>query len=158
MNGGEEVAGELVVAGCDAPEVLEAAERALDGVAVLVERGREAGFVSAVRFRRDVGRCALRFDLAANLVAVIAFVAMQDLGLHIPDDVSLVGLDDSDWAEIVTPRLSVIEQPVYDIGRIAVERLVARINGDSSRPKDTVLPHAWIERESVARVNRRRRA
>lgn len=81
MNGGEEVAGELVVAGCDAPEVLEAAERALDGVAVLVERGREAGFVSAVRFRRDVGRCALRFDLAANLVAVIAFVAMQDLGL-----------------------------------------------------------------------------
>lgn len=93
-----------------------------------------------------------------NVMLLGAFRAMQDLGLHIPDDVSLVGLDDSDWAEIVTPRLSVIEQPVYDIGRIAVERLVARINGDSSRPKDTVLPHAWIERESVARVNRRRRA
>lgn len=46
-----------------------------------VERGREAGFVSPVRFRRDVGRCALGFDLAADLVAVMALVAVQDFGL-----------------------------------------------------------------------------
>lgn len=93
-----------------------------------------------------------------NVMLLGAFRAAQDLALRIPEDVSLVGLDDSAWAEIVTPRLSVIEQPVYDIGRIAVERLVARINGDGSRPKDTVLPHAWIQRDSIARVGRRRRS
>lgn len=85
-----------------------------------------------------------------NVMLLGAFRAIQDLGLSIPRDVSLVGLDDSSWADVVTPRLSVIEQPVYEIGRLAVVRLVARINGDTSRAKDLVLPHTWVGRESVA--------
>lgn len=90
-----------------------------------------------------------------NVMLLGVFRACQDLGLQIPGQVSIVGLDDSDWTEIVTPRLSVIQQPVYEIGRLAVERLVARINGDSSRGKDHLLQHVWIGRDSIAKPARR---
>ena len=90
-----------------------------------------------------------------NVMLLGVFRGIQDLGLRIPEDVSVVGLDDSDWTEIVTPRLSVIEQPVYEIGRLAVERLVARINGDNSKAKDHVLQHTWVGRDSISRAAKR---
>lgn len=43
-NEGEEVCGAFLIARCDAPEVLEFAEEALDGVTLLIENGAEAGF------------------------------------------------------------------------------------------------------------------
>lgn len=86
-----------------------------------------------------------------NVMLLGVFRACQDLGLQVPAQVSVAGVDDSDWTEVVTPRLSVIQQPVYEIGRLAVERLVARINGDTSRAKDHILQHTWIGRDSVAR-------
>ena len=60
---------------------LEASEHALDGVAVPVEYGREAEFPTPVDLRRDVGGNAFRFDLAANGIAVVAAVAVRDVGL-----------------------------------------------------------------------------
>ena len=92
-----------------------------------------------------------------NVMLLGVFRACQDLGLQIPGQVSIVGLDDSDWTEIVTPRLSVIQQPVYEIGRLAVERLVARINGDTSRGKDHLLQHVWIGRDSIAKPTKRQK-
>ena len=67
-----------VVSGGDPSEVLDPAEHTLDGVAVAVEGGREAGLPAPIGFRRDVGRRAPGFDLPAHGVAVIAFVSMQD--------------------------------------------------------------------------------
>lgn len=81
MNGGEEVSGEPVVSGCDASEVFQPAERPLDGVAVLVERWREAGFVFPIDLWRDVRRGARIFDLAADEIAVVALVALNDLDI-----------------------------------------------------------------------------
>ena len=72
--------GETVVSGCDSTEVLEAPEHALDGVAVAVEIGREAIFPAAVGFGRDVRRGALALDLAADGIAVVALVTVQDRG------------------------------------------------------------------------------
>jgi hypothetical protein len=72
--------GEAVVSGGDSSKVLEAAEHALDGVAVAVEIGREAILPAAVGLGRDVGCSALALDLATDGVAVIPLVAMQDFG------------------------------------------------------------------------------
>lgn len=72
--------GEAVVSCGDSPEVLEAPEHALDGVAVAVEIGREAILPAAVDLGRDVGSSALALDLATDGVAVIPLVAMQDFG------------------------------------------------------------------------------
>ena len=73
---------EAVVSGGDSAEVLETAEHALDGIALPVENGRKAVLPTAVGFGRNVRRGALAFDLSTNGIAVIAFVAMKDVGFR----------------------------------------------------------------------------
>ena len=72
--------GEAIVAGGDAAKVLEAAEHAFDGVSMAIKVGREAALPAAVGLGRDVGCGAFALDLAAHGVAVVALVAMQELG------------------------------------------------------------------------------
>ena len=69
-----------MVSGGDPAEVLDASEHALDGVAIAIKGWREAVFPAPVGFGRNVRRGALALDLAADGVAVIALVAIQDPG------------------------------------------------------------------------------
>ena len=78
MDVSEEVGCELVVAGCEATAVLEAAEHPLDGVAALVEGFAEAAFPAPVALGRDVGDRALLFDQVADSVAVISPVGVDE--------------------------------------------------------------------------------
>jgi LacI family transcriptional regulator len=80
-----------------------------------------------------------------------ALLAIRDVGLRCPQDVSLVGFDDPAWAAVVRPRVSVMAQPVHELGASAARRLLARIAGDTSRPRTTMKLHtSWRPRESVA--------
>ena len=72
--------GEAVVSGCDSAEVLEASEHALDGVAVAIEDGRETVLPAAIGLGRNIGRGAAALDFAADGVAVVALVAVEDVG------------------------------------------------------------------------------
>jgi hypothetical protein len=72
--------GEAVVSGGDPAEILEAAEHALDRVAIAVEVGGEAILPDSVELGRNVGCSTLALDLAAHGVGVIPLVAMQDFG------------------------------------------------------------------------------
>ena len=74
MNGGEKIAGELVVAGRDATKVLEAAEAALDDVASFVGPPVEAMAHDAVGFVWNDGLCSTLGDFGAERIAVVAFV------------------------------------------------------------------------------------
>jgi hypothetical protein len=58
----EEVLGKFVIPGCDAPEVFDLAEEALDEITLAIERFAEAWFPFAIRFGRDVGHRALILD------------------------------------------------------------------------------------------------
>lgn len=78
LDHGEEVGGELVVAGSDASEVLKLGEEPLDQIALAVEPLAEAGFAAAVALRRDVGRGTLPLDQAADAVSVIGLVCQHD--------------------------------------------------------------------------------
>ncbi len=62
-----------------------------------------------------------------NLMTIGALRALQAMGLRIPDDVALAGFDDFDWAELIEPKLTVVQQPVQLQGERAVQLLVARI-------------------------------
>ena len=76
--GGEEVGFVSVVPCGDAPEILEAAEHALNGVAVAVKEGREAVLPFAIGFGWNVGHRSARLDLKADRAGVIAFISMRD--------------------------------------------------------------------------------
>ena len=72
---------ESVVSGGDPAEVLDPSEHAFDGIAVAIEGGREAVFPTPVGFGRNVRGCALALDLAPDGFAVVALVAIENIGL-----------------------------------------------------------------------------
>ncbi len=72
--------------------------------------------------------------------------------LKIPDDIALAGFDDIRFANYVTPALTTVSQPVFDIGRICTEMLIAQIEGRPIENNQIILPHKLILRESTNRV------
>ncbi len=85
---------------------------------------------------------------ANNMMSVGTLLALRDLGLRIPEDVALVGFDDLDWTTLIEPALTVVRQPVQELGRRAGERLVARLRGDPTAPKRIRLPTEFVVRGS----------
>ena len=76
--------GEAIISRGDPAEILEAAEHALDRVAITVEVGREAALPHSGGLGRDVGCGPLALDFVADGVGVIPLVAVQDLGRDDP--------------------------------------------------------------------------
>jgi LacI family transcriptional regulator len=81
-----------------------------------------------------------------SILTAGAFRAMQAAGFTVPDDISLIGFDDVDWMSMVRPPVTVVNQPVYELGKRAAERLMARIEGDDSPPQQV-----WLETELIVR-------
>jgi len=73
-------------------------------------------------------------------------------GLRVPQDVSVVGFDDPISAEHLTPPLTTVRQPVYQMGRRAAERLLAGIRGGELPRGVELLPTELIVRESTGRA------
>ena len=59
-----------------------------------------------------------------------AYLAVNDLNLNIPEDISIVGFDNFPLANVVTPPLSFISQPTVEMGSAAGKLLYRRIQGD----------------------------
>lgn len=91
--------------------------------------------------------CATDSTLALGVLQGLA-----DAGLRVPDDVSLVAFDDADWTTVVSPPLSVVAQPAYELGSAAAERLLARLDGDAGPSRALRLPTRFVERGSVAQA------
>lgn len=75
-----------------------------------------------------------------------------DSGLAIPDDLALVAYDD-EVAELGEPPLSAVRPPKHEVGRLAVELMVARLTEGDSRPPHRVMiaPHLVVRESSVSR-------
>lgn len=65
-----------------------------------------------------------------DMYAFGAYAGARDLGLTIPDDVSITGVDDIALADVIDPPLTTVQQPIAEIARLAVEKVIGRIQGD----------------------------
>ncbi|MGD9913275.1 MAG: LacI family DNA-binding transcriptional regulator [Rhizobiaceae bacterium] len=92
--------------------------------------------------------------LAFNNVMTIGILrGLHNLGLSCPKDVSIIGIDDFDWAEAVQPRLTVVAQPVAEMAERAIDRLLARLAGEApSEQRLHVFEPVLIARESCIRA------
>jgi DNA-binding LacI/PurR family transcriptional regulator len=88
--------------------------------------------------------------VANDLMAFGALNAIRDLGLRCPDDVSVIGFDNLDLAEFVTPTLSSVDQFGYKLGALAAQVIADRARGDKGPRKEHVLPTSLKLRASVA--------
>jgi LacI family transcriptional regulator len=75
-----------------------------------------------------------------NLATIGAMRAVRELGLTVPDDVSLVGFDDFEWANLFEPRLTLVEQPCAELGRQAAALLIERIAAPTGPRRSVRLP------------------
>ncbi|MGW1891572.1 LacI family DNA-binding transcriptional regulator [Streptomyces sp. NPDC002004] len=144
------------------------AERRLDGYRdALAEAGLPAAgdLIAPGDFTEESGRTAMsgllsrRPDLDAvfvgsDLMAAGARQVLRDAGRRIPDDVALVGFDDSAIARHMDPPLTSVRQPIAEMGRAMTELLLAEIadaRPAASRRLDraqVVLPTELVVRES----------
>jgi LacI family fructose operon transcriptional repressor len=87
--------------------------------------------------------------LASNGVMLMAVLrALHALGLSVPEDVALTGFDKEDWMEFVGGGLTVVEQPVEEIGRAAMAMLFDRIDHPEAAARRVVLAGRLVARHS----------
>jgi DNA-binding LacI/PurR family transcriptional regulator len=85
-----------------------------------------------------------------NLMALGALQAIHKRGVKIPEEIAVVGFDDLPWASSLRPPLTVIAQPIEQLGQIAAQMLLDRLN-DPHRPvKQVILPPQLIVRASCS--------
>jgi|LFRM01.2.fsa_nt_gb LacI family transcriptional regulator len=76
--------------------------------------------------------------VAANdLMAIGLWEAVLEAGLHVPEDVSLIGIDNT-LAALLRPRMASVRIPTYEMGRAAAKQLLARIDGSAKGPPMTI--------------------
>lgn len=99
-------------------------------------------------FKRNVAFSAI--FCANDSTAIGAMKAIKDQGLSIPDDISVMGIDDIETAQYVTPMLSTVHIPMDELGRMAVKMLVDRIENGKRIPLKVELPFTLAIRESCS--------
>lgn len=86
---------------------------------------------------------------ASDVMAIGALKAIIDKGLRVPEDIAVVGFDDIEYAELLTPSLTTVRQNRSDLARAAVEALLQMLERPEEAPPVSVLPVELIVREST---------
>ncbi|WP_279303201.1 LacI family DNA-binding transcriptional regulator [Microbacterium sp. TPD7012] len=86
--------------------------------------------------------------VASDLMARGALTALRSAGLRVPEDVALVGFDDSSVATSTEPALTTMRQPMYAQGEAMAGVLLARLAGEEPA-HTTILPTELVVRESA---------
>ncbi|NYV74918.1 LacI family DNA-binding transcriptional regulator [Streptomyces sp. UH6] len=122
-------------------------------------RTADESLVEAGDFSEEGGRRAMRSLLeraptldavfaASDLMAVGALAELRRQGRRVPDDVAVVGFEDSVLARHTNPPLSTVRQPVEEVGRAMARILLAEIGEADAQRQRLTLPTELVVRES----------
>lgn len=117
----------------------------------LIRRGefRTASGEALMHQVLDEGLAPTAVLAANNAIALGVIDALAKWGLRIPQDIALVCIDDLPDASRLFPFLTVVAQPVYDLGVNAAQLLLSRLDSDATlRPRHVVLPTYLVVRHS----------
>lgn len=87
---------------------------------------------------------------ATDEMAIGAIHCIQDSGLSVPDEVSVISVDNSRISSMVRPLLTTVAQPMYDIGAVSMRLLTKLMKKETVENAKVTLPHELIVRRSVA--------
>jgi LacI family transcriptional regulator len=100
-------------------------------------------------FLLDSKRRPTAIFAASNMVCVDVLRELQRRALRIPEDIALICFDDFSAATLVSPTITVIQQPIARIGQKATEMLLARLDQSTEEPPcKFVLPTQLVIRQS----------
>ncbi len=107
----------------------------------------ESGHELAIRAMEERPRPTALFA-SNNFLAIGTLHGLDELGLHVPEDVALVGLDDLPAAMVTFPFLTVAAQPAAELGRRSVAMLLDRMANPGLPAREVVLPTEVVVRPS----------
>jgi LacI family transcriptional regulator, galactose operon repressor len=87
-----------------------------------------------------------------DISAIGAIRALQEQGLRVPQDVSVIGFDDIPGAAFYTPSLTTVRQPLNRMGEVAAQTLLERIEGQKDYPSEIAIEPELAVRESTAKA------
>lgn len=90
---------------------------------------------------------------ANDMMAMGCFDALRELGLRIPEDISVIGFDDREQAQFMRPGLTTLTLPHHEMGAIAVELLMDRVGGLDRKHNQIKVECPLVERDSVERLS-----
>ena len=82
-------------------------------------------------------------------IALVFYSVAKELGISIPEDISIVGYDDLNYRTI---SLTTIHQPIYEMGQESMKLILSRINNNKSEYRNIVLKSHLVERLSVRQL------
>jgi DNA-binding LacI/PurR family transcriptional regulator len=153
--------GRAAVGTITGPLHMDAARDRLDGYrAALREAGAGEELVAHGDFTEGGGRAAMRELLrrhpaldavfaASDVMASGAVLELRAAGRRVPDDVAVVGFDDSIVARHIDPPLTSVRQPLQKMGRAMASLLLDEIAGSGTGRHEVVLPTELIVRASA---------
>jgi DNA-binding LacI/PurR family transcriptional regulator len=109
------------------------------------ESGHAAGLVVAAATPRPTAVLCANDQTALGLIR-----ALTDLGVRVPEDVSVVGFDDVEAARFSVPRLSTVRHDIQEVGRRAVRTLIKELSPTAEVGPLGLVPSVFVDRESTA--------
>lgn len=89
----------------------------------------------------------------ADITAMGLLGEFHELGISVPDDISVVGFDDIDYAKMCSPRLTTIRQNVTEKGKKAAQMLIRAASGQTVTHQTVLVPMELVERGTVREIN-----
>lgn len=144
-------------------ERLRGYERALSKSGITLDRAlvtyggsQIAGAEKACKELFDLPDCPSAVFAGNNLMTIGVMKQLRKLDIRCPQDVSVVGFDDFEWASCFEPTLTTVAQDPYRIGFIAVEQLFKVLSGESLHMSDTRIPTQLKVRGSTSSTREER--
>ncbi|WP_373770522.1 substrate-binding domain-containing protein, partial [Weissella soli] len=97
-----------------------------------------------------VNQAAVSAVFAVNdELAIGVLRGLADLGVRVPQDISVVGYDNTDYAEFVIPSLTTVTQPVWQLGQKALDLVLHRLEDPQADLVTEMMAVKLVEREST---------
>lgn len=112
-----------------------------------VSGSSEAGYQGAKRILERSSDVTAFFCMN-DITAIGAIRAIHECGYRIPDDISVISMDDIEIAQYVSPMLTTMHIPIEEMGKMTAKILIDRIRNGHTLPLKMSLPYYMAKRES----------
>mgnify|MGYP001783473998 FL=1 len=124
---------------------------------MIIEKTEDFGDAELMRIGSKAADILLhsRKKLPEGIVAINDMVALgmisrfQSLGIKVPDDISIIGIDDIYLSSYMSPALTTISSPLPKMAQQMLKRLIDRIEGHNLKPKEFLYMPKLVCRDSV---------
>ena len=117
----------------------------------IVRASRDYSFKSGRRKAREILSTTpppTAIFCISDTLALGAITTAQEMGFRVPEDVTVIGFDDVEYTTMFHPYITTVVQPCYKLGRRSVQLLYSRITQRGDVPRQVILDHQLIIRES----------